>query len=371
MKEKKPIQPLFIGVVASLLIVLGIIIGIAMSKDNGNTNDSESIHTEESGNTSEGITEESESMEDGNATESTENTQSTEESESEEDTQETEQQVVVPSKPSKDRNTDTFVLLSVDASQERSDSIMVVHVNHDTKSVKVASLLRDCMVKIKGHDFEKLNRANVYGGPSLALDTINTNFDLDISNYMLINFENLVEVVDKIGGIEHQITAEECQYMGDARFESAGKYTLSGKDVLAYSRIRKAAGGDRKRTERQREMFFKIFEKSKKLPAVERVELLDEMIEKIDSNYRRSKVVDLMYYLSQYKITDMDAFPLVYYDGLVGDLWYEVPITLVDMNAALHEFLFGTTNYVPSKTVKEYSEILKGKVSGPNADFRN
>ena len=332
-------KPLFIGVLALLLILLGVFIGVGMKNDG--TNNTE------------------------NLTESTESTE--------------DKQVVVPStqvEPEEADGQETFVIFGVDSRTNqlgqgtRSDSIMIVHVNHDAKTVKVASVFRDCMVHIEGQrNFEKITHAHSYGGPKLALSTINENFDLNAANYVTVNFNNVADLVDDIGGIEYYITDEECGHLG-SRFTGAGTYTLTGKEVVSYSRIRKAAGGDYKRSERQREMLFKIFEKAKDLPNTERIALVDEMLGEINTSYRQDDIVELLYHLSKYEIVAMDAFPKVFYSGMVEGAWVEVPITLVDMNAAIHEFLFGTTDYTPSQKVLEYSEILKNKVPGANNDMR-
>lgn len=339
------IKPVFIGVLAMLLVLLGVLIGVAVAKNNTGNND--------------------------NTEDLIENTESTEDED---------KQVYVPATQTEVEEADgqeTFVIFGVDSRTgklgkgTRSDSIMIVHVNHDEKTVKVASVFRDCMVHIEGRSrFEKITHAHSYGGPQLALSTVNENFDLNATEYVTVNFNNVADLVDDIGGIEYYITDEECGHMG-ARFTGAGTYTLDGQEVVTYSRIRKASGGDYKRSERQREMLFKIFEKAKDLPTTQRIELVDEMLDEINTSYHQDEIVELLYHLSKYEIVGMDAFPKVFYGGTVEGAWVEVPVTLVDMNAAIHEFLFGTTDYVPSETVKGYSEILKNKVSGANNDLRD
>ena len=342
MKNNK-MKSVFIGILAVLLVLLGVMIGVSMAndKDGNNKDNTESV---------------------GNDTQTTE---------------EDDKQVYVPSTQTEVEEADgqeTFVIFGVDSRTNqlgkgtRSDSIMIVHVNHDEKTVKVASVFRDCMVHIEGHKFEKLTHAHSYGGPQLALSTVNENFDLNATNYVTVNFNNVADLVDDIGGIEYYITDEEA---GHLKLPGAGTYLLDGKEVVTYSRIRKAAGGDYKRSERQREMLFKIFEKAKDLPTGERIELVDEMLDEINTSYKQDEIVELLYHLSKYEIVAMDAFPKVFYSGTVEGAWVEVPCTLVDMNAAIHEFLFGTTDYVPSEKVKEYSDILRNKVSGPNNDFRD
>jgi len=268
---------------------------------------------------------------------------------------------------------ETFVIFGVDSRTDqlgkgtRSDSIMIVHVNHDAKDVKVASVFRDCMVHIEGYNYEKITHAHSYGGPDLALSTINENFDLTAANYVTVNFNSVSELVDLLGGIEYTITDEEAGHMG---FSGGGTYLLDGDEVVTYSRIRKAEGGDYKRSERQREMLFKIFEKAKTVSKDEQLEMVEIMLDEINTSYNQDEILEILYYLYQYEIKEMAAFPEVFYAGRVEGAWVEVPVTLVDMNTSLHKFLFGETEYTPSETVQEYSTTLRNKVSGANTDLR-
>lgn len=334
--KNKEMMPIFIGVVAVLLIALGVVIGVSVAKQNsGSTEPTYNLPTE---NTEEDL---------------------------------------FANHPMYDRNIETFLIMGVDSRENKlgagtdSDSMMAVVVDHKNKTIKVASLLRDCYVKIEGHDFEKLKLANYYGGPELALSTIKDNFDLDIKEYVQINFSNLVELVDTIGGIEMEITQVECGKTGLERFKKAGTYTLTGAEALAYSRLRKLAGEDRARSERQRNVIFAIFEKTKKMSTDESVALVEDMIDKINTSYREDEIVEILYSMSRYKIEGMQAFPLVYFDGMVGENWHEVPTTLIDMNKDLHLFLYNYTDYVPSKTVEEYSAIMQEVAPEPNLNYRD
>lgn len=275
-----------------------------------------------------------------------------------------------------------FVILGVDTRTEEipagtnSDSIMIVHVDHDKKEVKVASIYRDCMVHIEDQAYQKITHAHAIGGADLALLTVNQNFDLDIEHYLVLNFINVQELVDEIGGVVHDIDEDEVKHLSGINgaytgyITEAGTYQLDGAQAVAYSRIRKAAGGDYKRAERQREILFKIFEKAKTMSVDERISLADSMLSKVKSNFVRDDLTSLLYYLSKYEMTETSAYPQVFYAGTVSGNWVEVPVTLVDLNASLHEFLFDDTDYTPSDAVLEYSGVLEGKVEGPNTDLR-
>ncbi len=337
--KNKEMMPIFIGVVAVLLVVLGVVIGVSVAKQGGGS-------TEPSYNVN----------------------LPTEDSEEE----------LFANHPMYDRKIETFLILGVDNDSKggeygegaRSDSVITIVVDHKNKTIKVASLLRDCYVKIEGHNFNKLNMANYYGGPKLALSTVKDNFDIDIKEYIQVNFESLVELVDNIGGVEIEIAQVECKKPGLERFSKPGKYLLNGDEALAYSRLRKLAGEDRARSERQRNVLFALFEKTKTMSTDESVELVDEMIDKIDTSYHEDEIVEILYYMSRYKITGMEAFPLVYYDGLVGETWHEVPTTLIDMNTDLHAFLYDYKEYVPSEGVKSLSDAMKEVASEPNMNYK-
>lgn len=267
---------------------------------------------------------------------------------------------------------ETFVIFGVDSrtnqlgSGTRSDSIMIVYVDHVKKTVKVASVYRDCMVRMEDRAYQKITHAHQFGGPEYAVEVINDNFDLEIEKYVTVNFNSLSKLVDLIGGIEYTITDSEAGQMG---YSSGGTYLLDGDGVVAYSRIRKLAGGDYKRSERQRDMLFKIFEKSKTLDTATGIEVVEEMLDNVNTNYSQDEILVMLYQLSKYQIGEMTAFPQVFYGGYVEEAWVEVPCTLIDMNAAMHEFLYGETDYVPSAEVEEYSAVMRSKVDGPNHDF--
>lgn len=295
-----------------------------------------------------------------------------------------------PSTVKEGKGTEEFVIFGVDTRSNnlgkgtRSDSIMIVHVDHDEKTVKVASIYRDCMVHIEGHDYQKITHAHSFGGPELALQTINENFDLDIGHYMTVNFINVADLIDKIGGVEQDITEEEAEVINSSidglneirgtasgHINVSGTHLLDGTQAVAYSRIRHASGGDYKRAERQRTILFSVFEKAKKLSADERISLAEDMLGEINSNYRSDDLTSLLYYLSKYEITEMGAYPQVFYGGSVDGAWVEVPVTLADMNSAMHEFLYGDTEYTPSETVQSYSSVLQGKAGTANQDLRD
>ena len=91
----------------------------------------------------------------------------------------------------------------------RSDAIMVASVNGKTGKIKLVSIARDTYVNVPGYGETKINHAYAYGGAELAIQTINENFNLDITDYAAVNFDSLADVIDAMGGIDLEVTEEE------------------------------------------------------------------------------------------------------------------------------------------------------------------
>ena len=140
-----------------------------------------------------------------------------------------------------------------DAEMGRSDTMMLVSLNKAEEKATVISFLRDSLVEIDGYGQSKLGHTFAYGGVGLTINTLNKQFDLDIQNYIIINFENLVGIIDELGGIRVNLTEEEAEYyrangMPDIQ---AGDVTLTGSQALAHARNR-SLDNDFGRTRRQR-----------------------------------------------------------------------------------------------------------------------
>ena len=142
----------------------------------------------------------------------------------------------------------------------RSDSMMLVSFNKSKNKSTVVSFLRDSLVDIDGYGKSRLGHTYAYGGIELTINTINKTYDLDIQNYITIDFENLVSIIDEIGGVKVFITEEEAEFyrqngMPDIQ---SGDMTLTGSQALAHARNR-TLGSDFERTRRQRSVMYGIY----------------------------------------------------------------------------------------------------------------
>ncbi len=155
----------------------------------------------------------------------------------------------------------------------RSDAIMIMSIDKKHGKIKVVSLMRDSLVNIDGYGQNKLAHAYFYGGPTLAIKTINQTFNLNIEEYVTVNFNELAQIVDAVGGVTITVKDEECYYLNknlreqakyddftasDYYIETEGEYRLNGQQALAYARIRKL-DSDFVRTDRQRTVLRQIF----------------------------------------------------------------------------------------------------------------
>ena len=120
--------------------------------------------------------------------------------------------------PKADAGWTHYLLLGVDELKEgyshrRSDAMLVLSVSDEKERVVLSSVPRDTLVYIEGKGFEKLTNAYAYGGASLTVQTFADNFDIEVENYITINFEAMMELVDLIGGVEIELTEKEASHM--------------------------------------------------------------------------------------------------------------------------------------------------------------
>lgn len=270
-----------------------------------------------------------------------------------------------------------ILLLGVDSRENEythtlSDSIMIISIDQDTNKVKIASVYRDSYLKV-GNKFDKITHAFGYGGPAASLSAINTNLDLDIKEYVAINFDVVIDVVNAVGGVEVELSSEEVKYINKyikeinnltddktTQIKKAGTYNLDGAQALAYSRIRYTAGGDYKRTERQREVLDKAFAKVKKMNLLQLNNLATKVLDEVSTNIPSTEILGLLSQVASYDIEEATGWP--FEGGIRGyqpdAVWYGAPVNLENQVKLLHKFLFNEEEYEVSESVKKISNDL-------------
>lgn len=187
----------------------------------------------------------------------------------------------------------------------RSDADLILTIDKKHHKLKLTSIMRDSYVDVKGHGMTKLTHAYAYGGPELALNTINTNFDLAIDKFITVNFTSLPKVIDKLGGVDINLTPGDLKYMNgyiknldninktdSPEVNSTGMHHLDGTQALAYCRIR-YDGGDQRRTERQRTVLEAVLEKMKDTPATQYPGILNELLPLVTTNISSNEFISL------------------------------------------------------------------------------
>lgn len=170
----------------------------------------------------------------------------------------------------KDEGWTHYLLLGIDTTNYksgRSDAMIVFSINKKEQRLVLSSIPRDTLVYVDGKGFDKLTHAYSAGGADLTVKTFSQNFDIDVENYFVVNFQSLPEIVDAVGGVVLTLTDAEAKHMGEmyaAWGLSGGTQRLNGKEVLAYCRIRRI-DSDYKRIERQYKALMAIYDEVKNL----------------------------------------------------------------------------------------------------------
>lgn len=172
----------------------------------------------------------------------------------------------------------------------RSDAIMIATIDPVHNKLKITSIMRDSYVNIDGYGMDKINHAYAYGGPTLAIKTINENFGLNIEEFATVNFESLPKIVEAFGGVELTITNDEAQYVSG--ITSGGTYLLNGQQALDYSRIRKI-GNDYERTHRQRLILSALFKKGLSMPVTSYPGILNTISPLLQTSLGTSDILSL------------------------------------------------------------------------------
>lgn len=281
----------------------------------------------------------------------------------------------------KDANMDDYrniVVYGVDSraneldKNTRTDSIIIVSINKKTKDIKLSSVFRDTFLSIEDHGYTKVNHAYAYGGPALSISTLNKNLDLNITDFVTVNFSALTNVIDLLGGIELTITEDELEYvnaytrdvakingMDYTYLKSAGTQTVTGVQATGYCRVRYTAGGDFTRAERQRTVLKAIFEKAKKSNPVTLYKVADEILPQIYTSLSTAEILKLGMALPFYNMADSRGFPFENKTGKINSASVVVPTTLSSNVTELHEYLFGTSGYEPTETVNAISNQIR------------
>lgn len=255
----------------------------------------------------------------------------------------------------------------------RSDCIIIASINEKTKEVKLLSVYRDTYVYVTENGNKKLDKithAYSYGGAQNTLKSLNEALDLNITEYVTVNFDAVIAAVNALNGVEIDITSEELKYINDyidatsqssgiksSHLLKAGRQTVDGVQAVAYSRIRYTAGGDYKRTERMRTVVTAMAKKAKTLSIGQLNKLADTILPRISKNIENNDIIALIPSALSFDIIESLGWPYNV-KGITTTAWYGVPVTLESNVIRLHKELFGQEDYKVSETVKEMNAAI-------------
>ena len=272
---------------------------------------------------------------------------------------------------------------------ENSDTIIIASVNNDTKDVKLVSVYRDTLLNLGNDTYSKANAAYAYGEAEQAITMLNTNLDLNISEYATVNFNALTTIIDDLGGLDMDMSYAEIVHMNNYCVETSeetGKdytpielpdrpddieavqyhYHLNGVQATSYCRIRYTASLDMGRTERQRRVIQMIVSKAKSAGLGKIFKIMDDVFPMVTTSMTKDEILQLLPTLIGYSVDDTTGFPSSFkFSNVKGSII--VPTTLESNVIELHKFLYGDEAYTPSATVLANSEKILEIVGGESS----
>ena len=288
----------------------------------------------------------------------------------------------------------TYVLFGIDTrgegsqySAQNSDTMIIVSVNNDTKEVRMVSVYRDTLLNVGDDTYTKANAAYALGGPEQAITMLNTNLDLDISDYATADFSALVEVVDDLGGLDIPLSYAEIEHMNNYCVETSkltgkdytpiekpepkpedeeaivGTYHLNGVQATSYCRIRYTASLDMGRTERKRRVIQMIVDKAKKAGLSTIFDIMDQVFPMVKTSVSKTEILKMIPAMIGYSIDETTGFPNDYkFAQVKGSVI--VPTTLESNVLKIHQFLYGDASYTPTQDVLNSSAQITNIAGG-------
>ncbi len=274
----------------------------------------------------------------------------------------------------------------------RSDTIIIASINQDNGDVKLLSVFRDTYLNLGNDSYNKCNAAYAKGGPEQAITMLNRNLDMNITDYITVGFDGLIEVIDALGGVEINVTEAEISHLNNYQISmvgkttdgknftaeagkdytpvtSAGLQTLNGLQATAYCRIR-YIGNDFQRAQRQRDVITAISEKAKKANISKLNDVVNGVMDNVSTSLDVSEILGVLKDIGNYSVVANDGFPFEKYraTGTVGSKGScVIPQDLKKNVEELHAFLFNENDYQVSSEVEEYSK----KVASDTGKYAN
>lgn len=257
----------------------------------------------------------------------------------------------------------------------RSDTIMIASINPDTQEIKLISVFRDTYLNLSNDTYNKCNSAYAQGGPEQAINMLNMNLDLDITDYVTIGFSGLMDAVDALGGVEIEVTEDEISHLNNYQLcmaeefgvdytpvEKSGRQVLNGMQATAYCRIRYTKGDDFRRAQRQREVLAAMMEKAHGVSIGTLTNMVNAVLPQVETSLDVNEILSVLGSASGYHVTESDGFP--FEGGRAGANVGSkgscvIPVDLEKNVRQLHQMLYPEERYTPSEKVCEICGEIK------------
>lgn len=267
-----------------------------------------------------------------------------------------------------------------------ADTMMVATVDTVNGRLKLTTLMRDMLVNVPGFGYRKLNSTVALGGVELLYQTIEENLHLKLSDYVMVDLHSFVEVVDAIGGVTVEMTAEEISAANDCIaglnkqlgvedtwdgfiFAEAGPIKLNGKQALGYARIRKL-DSEFVRTGRQFQILNMVFAKARKMGVSAQYDLLYKILPLVETSMTNEEII-----AAAAKVLSIDTKGLLYFRVPVegyfeNGKWEKHFVFFCDlpgMGIKLHEFIFDSADNPKTAEVLTPNPSLPPRTPSPVA----
>ncbi len=242
----------------------------------------------------------------------------------------------------------------------RSDSMIILSIDKTHSKVKLTSILRDSYVPIDGHGKEKITHAYAYGGAPLALRTVNENYNMDIQDYVTVNFAQFANLIDSVGGIDMDISDEEMKEMNDViwgseteqardahMIKTSGEQHLNGSQAVVYTRIRED-DSDNARAGRQQKVLSYLLNKVESMPMTEYPALVRTAMGMCETSLSQDTILGYVPFLSSKPSMEQITVPDIKYEtdvqgGIYGDAGWVWRYNLSNAGKRIRAFIYNET----------------------------
>jgi LCP family protein required for cell wall assembly len=257
----------------------------------------------------------------------------------------------------------------------RADAIIIISINEEAGTFRLISVYRDTLLELQKEDGElyldKVTHSYYYGGPLGTIRALNHNMDLNIKEFVKVNWYTVADFVDAMGGLTLDVkdyeVAELNKYIKDTNktlqgdttaIAAPGKQVLNGVQAVTYCRIRKVGNGDYERTERMRNTIKAAFAKAKTMKIKELENVADLTLPEVTTNIDAKTMFWTLYDASKLSMKKGVGWPYETTGATVGGVWYGPPVSLNANVTKLHEEMFGQAGYVPSAEVQSIHDKI-------------